>query len=485
MCYYYFKMRKILNRTTQLIFSQQGGMFSSAILLSIMIVISRVFGFLRYRILAGYFAKGELDIFFASFRIPDLVFEILITGAFTSSFIPIYIQFQKNKKVLNENISTIFNLISLLLFIFIIIIFLLMPHVIPLITPGFTHEKIQQIVFFSQMLLISQLPFLIFGNFLTGLAQANKSFLITSIAPIIYNIVIIIVTFIFANNFGLNASLIGVVLGAFFFFVIQLPLYFNLRYIYLPMIKITQGVKHFFRIIVPRVMTIIVSQIDATIDLTLSSLLGTGSYTIFYLAQHLQLLPVSVIGIAFGQASLPYLSELYHDNRIEELKKIIIDSVLNLLFFTVPIAGIFIFARTPLVRLFYGGQKFDWEATVNTAYTLSYFAFSIPFHSIYYFITRCFYSLLDSKTPFIISLFSIAINTGLSLLFVLVFHFPVWSLAISFSIAMIINVIILFLILLFRLNQFNFKPLLEEGSKITVAAFISAQIGRASCRERV
>ncbi len=73
-------------------------MFSSALILSLMIVVSRIFGFIRYRTLAGYFSSAELDIFFASFRIPDLVFEILITGAFTSTFIPIFIRYQKNKK---------------------------------------------------------------------------------------------------------------------------------------------------------------------------------------------------------------------------------------------------------------------------------------------------------------------------------------------------------------------------------------------------
>jgi len=369
-------MKKFLNKTTQLIFAQQGGMFSSAFILATMIVLSRLFGFLRYRILAGYFNKSQLDIFFASFRIPDLVFEILITGAFTSSFIPIFIRYQKNKKDLEENISSIFNLITIFLFFFILIIFFLLPFIIPLITPGFDSQKIEQIVLFSQMLLIGQLPFLVFGNFLTGIAQANKTFFITSIAPVIYNIVVIIITYFFANQFGLIAPIIGIIIGAFLFFLIQLPILINLRFDYLFIIKIGQGVKDFFRIVIPRILTVIFTQIDATVDLSLATLLGVGSYTIFYFAQHLQLLPVSVIGIAFGQASLPYLSELYEAKKMDEFKKIIIDSILNLLFLTIPIMGFFIFARTPLVRLFFGGQKFDWDATVNTAITLSYFSLS-------------------------------------------------------------------------------------------------------------
>ena len=255
-----------------------------------------------------------------------------------------------------------------------------------------------------------------------------------------------------------------------------------MRFDYLFIIKIGQGVKDFFRIVIPRILTVIFTQIDATVDLSLATLLGVGSYTIFYFAQHLQLLPVSVIGIAFGQASLPYLSELYEAKKMDEFKKIIIDSILNLLFLTIPIMGFFIFARTPLVRLFFGGQKFDWDATVNTAITLSYFSLSLPFHSIYYFITRCFYALHDSKTPFFISVFAIAVNTLFSLAFILYFHFPVWSLAISFSISVILNVLILLLILNKKLAGINLQSFIVETTKITSIAILSSVIAYLSIK---
>ena len=102
-------MNKLIQQTRKLFLGAQGGMFSSAMILSFMIVVSRIFGFIRYRTLAGYFTKDQLDIFFASFRIPDLVFELLITGALTSSLIPIYIKYQKNEEERREITSSIFN----------------------------------------------------------------------------------------------------------------------------------------------------------------------------------------------------------------------------------------------------------------------------------------------------------------------------------------------------------------------------------------
>lgn len=449
-------------------------MFSSALVLSLMIIVSRIFGFMRYRILAGYFAKEELDIFFASFRIPDLIFEILITGALTTSLIPIIVKYQKNRKELEENVSSIFNIISLCLIVFVVILFFLMERIMPMITPGFDKQKIQQVVFYSQILLVGQLPFLVTGNFITGIAQAHKIFILTAIAPVVYNIAIILSTLFFYSQFHLMAPVIGVIIGSLLFFVVQLPLLSNLKFSIKLLIKITSGVKEFFRMIGPRILTVLVNQIDATIDLTLTTLKGSGAYTVFYLAQHLQLLPVSVIGIAYGQASLPYLSEIYQQKNMDKFKKVIVDSLLSLLFFTIPIMGFFVFARTPLVRLFYGGQKFDWEATVQTAITLSYFSLSLPFHASYYFITRCFYALLDTKTPFIVSVLTIALNTALSIYFIVYLKLSVTALAISFSITAILNVLILLLLLAKKLKGLYFRAMIAEATKISTSMFISS-----------
>ena len=469
-------MNKIIDRTRQFILAKQTSMFSSAMMLSVMIVISRLFGFFRYRTLSGLFTKEELDIFFASFRLPDLVFEILITGALTSTIIPIFIKYQGNKEELNVNISSIINLILIVMGGLIVILYLSMGFIVPLITPGFDNQKIEAVILYSQFLLLGQLPFLIIGNFLTGIGQANKMFFLSALAPILYNLAIIISAIFFSSRFYLLAPIFGVMIGAVLFLLVQLPVLSGSNFSYSFILKKTSGMLDFFRIVVPRALTVVFAQIDATIDLILTTLLGAGSYTIFYFAQHLKLLPVSVIGVAFGQASLPYLTEVYQDKKFEEFKKIVVDSVLNLFFFTIPITSFFIFARTPLVRLFFGGQKFDWEATVATAITLSFFSFSLPFHTIYYFITRCFYAFLDTKTPFFVSMGTIGINTILSLVVVLIFKLPVWYLAGSFSLAMILNVTVLFLILAKKIDGLDFRLLVVESIKMVLATLISSVI---------
>ncbi|MFA9289024.1 MAG: murein biosynthesis integral membrane protein MurJ [Weeksellaceae bacterium] len=469
-------MNKLLTKTRDFIFAQQTSIFSSTLILAGMIILSRCAGFIRYRILAGYFTTPELDVYFAAFRIPDLIFEILINGALSTTFIPFFIEYQKKQKEQNSIISSIINVVCLSLAVFIVVMVIIMPILVPLITPGFTADKIQEIIWYSRLILIGQLPFLVVGNFLTGMSQAKKSFLLPAIAPIIYNVAIIVATLMFSEQYHLLAPVIGVIAGAFLFLVIQLPVLTAIEFRYQLVIKNIIEAKRFFRTAIPRILTIIVAQIDATIDLSLTTFLGAGSYTVFYLAQHLQLLPVSIVGIAFGQASLPYLSEMYQDKRIKEFKDIIVTSMLNILFLTIPAAAFFIIARTPLVRLFFGGDKFDWPATVMTATTLSYFAFSMPLHSIYYFLTRCYYAVFDTRTPFYTSLAAIGLNAGLSVLFTLVFKLPVWSLAIAFSISMSLHVILLLLLLYKKIKGYDIQRFITETIKIIIASFNSSVI---------
>lgn len=466
-------MEKFLKTTKKIIFSRQRDILSSTIILAIMTVLSRFFGFLRYRILTAFFSKEELDLFFAAFRIPDFIFEVLISGALASAFIPIFIKYQKDKTLLQRKISSIINLLMIGLFFIIFLIFIFADYLISFITPGFSKKDTFLITNFSRIILFAQLPFLVAGSILSGIAQANKIFLITAIAPIVYNLMVIIFTFVFASRFWLFAPLGGVIVGGVLFFLVQLPLLFITEFRYFFGVLEKKAIKEFVQLFLPRVFSVITTQIDLTVDLILSSFLGKGSYTIFFFAQHLQLFPVALIGISMGQAALPYLSSLFEEKKIEEIKKILIESILQIFFLTIPISFFFVFARTPIIRLFFGGEKFDWEGTVKTAYTLSFFALSLPFHSIFYLVVRAFYAICDTKTPFFVNLFSVIINISLSLFFVFVLKLPIWSLAISFSVAIFLNTFLLLIFYYKKISGFSLSILTQESAKMYLSSFFS------------
>lgn len=467
-------MEKIITATKRIIFHKQKDIFSSAIILSSMFIISRVFGILRTRTFTAYFSKEELGLFFIAFRIPDFVFEVLISGALSAAFIPLFAKYKNNDEKLAKTISTITGFIFLSLFIFTIVILIFLTPLTRLMTPTLTDYEINMVVSISRILLLVQLPLLVAGNILSGIAQASKIFIITALAPALYSLGVIVGTVIFSSTFGIYGPLIGIIIGSVLFFVIQIPIFYT-RKLNIAFVSFNRSVlKEFVELFLPRMLAVITTQIDLTIDLTLSSLLGTGPYAIFFFAQQLQLVPITFVGMAFAQASLPYLSDVFSEKRLDEFRRIFVNAILQLAYIIIPISFLFIIARTPLVRLIYGGKKFDWEGTVQTAKTLSYFALSLPFHTIFYFITRAFYATHETKIPFKISAFTVGFNSFLSVFFLLFLHLPVWSLALSFSIAITINVLLLLYYMYKNIGGFDWLKLVVHTCKIYLISFIAA-----------
>ncbi|MCS7092848.1 MAG: murein biosynthesis integral membrane protein MurJ [Patescibacteria group bacterium] len=467
-------MNELIKRTSNLILARQTSIFSSALIISSMIFLTSVFGFLRYRVLASYFSKDQLDVFFASFKIPDLIFEILVNGTLTTSLISIYLQQRSNQEELRTNISSLINLLLLILGLLIFLVLIFLEPIIKLITPGFLPEKAHQVTQFARVLLVGQLPFLILGSFLSAISQANKIFFLSALAPVLFNLSIIVLTLVFGNRYGLLAPIIGVVSGSFLLFLVQVPVVRKVNLQYQLAVKKTKTLINFFKMALPRLLTVIIGQVDATFDLILASFLKAGSYTVFYLAQHLQFLPVSVVGVALGQASLPYLAETYQEKKLKALKVIITQSILNIFFIIVPITTFFIFARTPLVRLFFGGQKFDWQATNETALTLSLFSLGMSFHAVYYLLTRVFYAIADAFTPFKVTFLSTLVNILLNFIFVFGYRLPVEFLGLSFSISITLSSIILFVILHRKLEGFEIRSLIIALGKIISCALVAS-----------
>lgn len=475
-------MFSLIKKTSRFVFSAQHDILSSALTLSAMFAISRLFGILRYRTFATYFTRAELDIFFAAFRIPDFVFDVVISGALSAAFIPIYIKYSSKESRLSESISTLINCIMGLLFIFVLIMVVFARPINALILPGYKNDlaTFNQIVWFSQILIITQLPLLVMGSLLSGIAQANKFFLATTASPLFYNLTIILSTILLAPKFGLLAPLIGVSVGALLYTALQIPILFKTDFHYKIALEIPI-IKEFTHLFVPRVLAVITSQIDITMDLFLATLLEKGSFTIFLFAQNLQMVPVSLVGLAFGQASLPYLSEMFNKKNLSEAKKLVTTSLLQLLFLSVPLSMMLIFAQTPIVRIVFGGKKFDWLGTNYTADTLMYFAFAIPFHTIFYFLTRAFYSMHDTKTPLFINLLSVGINVSLSAYAILIAKQPVWALSRAFAVAIIINVVLLIILLYKKLgdvknDKFTSSHLIMQTCKIYLASILSAPL---------
>ncbi len=449
---------------------------SAAFILISMVFTSRVLGLVRDRLLNARFTPDELGVYFAAFRLPNLIFELLVMGALTSAFIPVFTKYvtQKNEKEGFDVAATLINMSIVVMVVLAIPLLIFANQLSHFLAPGFSPAQIARMATYTRFMIIFQVLPLLVGNFFTGILQSYNMFLLPALAPVVYNLGIILGVVTLTPTVGLMAPVYGVGIGAGLFMLIQVPLVIVVGYRHkLKLDWRHKGVREVLKLIGPRTLGLAVSQIDSTVDLMMASLLGARMVTVFNFAQQLQQLPVGLFGVSVAQAALPTLSAASANEDKGEFKKSVISAIHQILFFVLPISALFIVLRVPVVRLIYGASHFDWQATVLTGMTLSMFALSIFAQSIVNVLARGFYALYDSKTPVKISVVSILTNTALSLLFIKVFGLPVWSLGLSTSIASILNATVLYIVLDRKIGGFAKKELFLPAIKMFIAAAVA------------
>lgn len=449
--------------------------FSAAAFLMFAVAVSRVLGLLRDRMLAASFGDGAvLGVYFAAFRLPDLVFQLLIMGSLSSAFIPVFSKLINEKKedtawnTANSSLTwalLIFSILALVIFIF-------ARPLSTIIAPGFNSMERDLLASLTRVLIFAQI-FFILSNFVTGVLQSTEHFFITAFAPVFYNVGIIIGIVFLSPAVGIYGPAWGVLIGTFLHFLVQLPFAALLGWRFRLSFKIKgTKVKEIIALTIPRIFGSAVSQIDYTFDVILASLISTSSLVYFNFAQHLQLLPIGLFGATIAQASLPKLSSLGEDVNLKSFKDKFLEIFHQLLFLTAPFQVILLVLRIPAVRLTFGAARFDWTATLNTAYTLTFFAISIVAQAAVYLLVRGFYALSDTKTPVRIGIVSVLINVVFSLVFTLALKMPVWGLAFACSIASIFNASLLLLFLDRKVGGFSRNDLLSPILKIGFSSFL-------------
>lgn len=458
----------------RLFLSQQTSIFSAATIIMMMVVASRVLGLVRQRTLAYFFTPSDLSLFFAAFRLPDLVFEVLVFGTFSSAFIPVFTRVLKGSRKEAWQIASTVTNIGLIIFIFLATaVIILAGHLYGFLAPGFDPDHRDQIVFLSRILFAAQ-GFFVISYVLTAVLESSRRFLIPAIAPLFYNLGIILGTIFLARPLGLLGPVIGVVTGALFHFLVQLPLAIRLGFRFTPRIKITSDVAKIGKLALPRIIEVSFLQITKTVELFLASLISTASYTYYTFGNSLQLLPVGIFGTSVAKAALPTLAR--QATNLNEFKKTLFNSLFQVSFLVLPVAAMLVVLRIPLVRLIFGTDIFSWEATVQTGMVVSAFAFGVVFQVMAALLARGFYALHDTKTPVAISISAIILNIVLDFILVRGFGFPAWGLAAAFSLASFSQVVCLFAFMAKRLSLRPNPALLAPFVKSVFASVVSGGI---------
>lgn len=481
------KLKTILNSKSKTI-------TSAAFLLAVAALASRLLGLFRDRLLAGKFGAGdELDIYFAAFRIPDMLYTILILGALSATFIPVFTSyFQRSKKEAWDLVNGLLNLGLLVLIIAAGILIVFAPYIISLVAPGFDEEKRQIAIFMTRIMFLS--PVLLgVSNIFSGVLQTFGRFFVYSLTPIMYNLGIIGGIVFFVPVFGLSGLAWGVILGAFLHMMIQIPSLRFLGFRFKRILTIAhKGIREIGKLMVPRTIGLAAFQINLVVITAIASTLASGSIAIFNLANNLQHVPVGIFGIAFATAVFPKLARAFSKKNREAFRQSFSSAFRQILFLVIPLSALFFLLRAQIVRVVLGTGKFGWVDTRLTAAALALFSFGIFAHSLIPLVARAFYALHNTKIPVIVSLVSMGVNIVASFSFVALLKFPniftafifqflklegigeiaILGLPLAFSLAGIINFLILLFVLSSKAGDWDRKKISCSFLKILLATFI-------------
>jgi putative peptidoglycan lipid II flippase len=437
---------------------------------------SRFLGLFRDRILASQFGAGDiLDSYYAAFRIPDLLYNLLIVGALSAAFIPVFTSLiSSDKEEEGWNLTSgILNLNVLALIILAAIFSTFAPFIMHLITPGFSGGKMTLTVMLTRIMFLSPV-FLGISAIFGGVLVSFKKFLIYSIAPIMYNFGIIIGALFFVKFMGPAGLAWGVVLGAFMHMLIQYPAVkfsgFKFKLLLTKAFK-DAHVRKVIRLMIPRTLGIAANQINFLVITIFASTLASGSLAVFNFANNIQSFPLGIFGVSFAVAVFPALSAHAARGMHDEFSKDFSKAFRRILFFIIPLSIFILLLRAQIVRVVLGSGQFNWEDTVLTFETLGFLTASLFAQCLVPLLTRAFYAIHNTKTPFYIALVSEIVNITLVLL--LIKKFAVSGLAIAFSAASIVNMVLLFSMLRKKVGNLDEKNILDTTIKIILAGAVA------------
>lgn len=417
---------------------------NATIIIAVLTMLSRFTGFLRDLLLAKNIGLGpETDVYFTAFRIPDIIYNLLILGTLSVSFIPVFSKLLITDKArANRTANTVLNASLLIMAGFCLLVFVFAGPLTRLVAPGFSAEQQWQTTQLTRLLLLSPIIFTV-SNVCSSILISLKKFLIVNTAPLLYNAGIIVGIVFFHPQLGVYGIGLGVILGAVLHLAIQVPQVYRAGMRWQPKLDIADpSAREIGRLFLPRVLGIDISYVNLIIVSVIGSTLTAGSIAAFNLANNIQTVALGVFAISTAIAVFPVLTELYAKAEFTNFIKSLQHAIIRVLYFVIPISVLLLIMRAHIVRILLGYGRCDWDCTIITFDTLGALALGLFAQSLIPLLARAFYATHNTKTPVYIGLISITINAFLS--YSLAQGLGIQGVALGFVIASVINCILLY-----------------------------------------
>jgi putative peptidoglycan lipid II flippase len=396
----------MVKRVFDLVYKEVRGLHQAAYVLGFFALGSQVLAIVRDRMLAHEFGAGlELDVYYAAFRIPDVLYVLFASTLSIYVLIP----FISEKTRAGDDagaraiLSSVFSAFLVVYILLSLLLSAFAPVILPYLFPGL-EGQMETLILTTRILLLQ--PLLLGISSLFGVVtQLGHRFVLYAISPLLYNLGIIVGIMFFYPVWGTPGLGYGVVLGALGHVLVQMPFVYNSALAIVPTVTISwRDVARVLVVSLPRAATLALSQIVLLALLGIASAMTVGSVSVFQFAFNLQSVPLAIIGASYSIAAFPYLADLFAQRRMEDFGFHITTALRHIIFWSIPAAGLLIVLRAHVVRVILGSGDFTWADTRLTAAVLAVLTLSLVAQAGYLLLVRAFYAGGNTRIPLLVTL---------------------------------------------------------------------------------
>lgn len=450
---------------------------STGIIVSCVMLLSKLFGMLRDIIIASMYgtSTNEAIAFSTASRIPLLFFDIALGTAVTSAFIPIYNEFiaANDRKSANEFASRFIILVLIITSSMAVLGMVFSDSFVRVIAGGLNGGQSE----LSSVLVRILFPVIAFTGVafcFVGILQSEGNFVIPALISLVSNLFLIIYLLIFKDKFGVAGVAVAMLFGWFLQIIIQVPSLQKSEFIF----KIrnpfkSDAIKRVCLLSLPIIISAWVQPINTMININLSSGLNNGeAITALDYANKLYIILVGVVAYTITNLTFPSISRMASKNDLYGYSETVSKSISYCVFVIAPVMVGFIVLAEPIIRLFYERGQFTSDSTYLTSRALVCYSFGMIGYGLTEIMNKSFYALKDGKTPMIVSCIGIGLNMFISVISINVFDagFEVLAIAAAFS-SNFIGIVML-LILNKKTEKILSLTLLKCVSKSLVSALV-------------
>lgn len=395
----------MVTRVLNLLYKEVRGLHQAAYVLALFTLASQILAIVRDRILAHEFGAGyELDLYYAAFRIPDLLFVLFASVLSVYVLLPFVVRFESNQE--GSGRVVLAQLFSLFLGCYVMmagIVCLFAPQIVTYAFPGFAPEAYEEIALLLRILLLQ--PMLLGISSLFGVVtQLHHRFVIYALSPLLYNIGIIIGVIVFYPLFGISGLAWGVVLGALGHVLVQWPLVLRSNLSFGLVWRLDWSlIFSIAKVALPRALTLSFGQLQMLGFVMLASMMTVGSVAVLHLAYNLQSVPLAIVGMSYSVAAFPVLADMLAKKEEQKFVSYVTTALRHIIFWAIPITALVIVLRAQIVRVLLGSGSFNWDDTRLVAAALAIFVLTLVGQAVLLLLVRAFYAGGLTKVPLVVT----------------------------------------------------------------------------------